>query len=289
MPAFIDTHAHYFDRKYAALSEGGTDNPTRESALAGADTLLSSPDFQAVTRAIINVGTNLENSRVAVEQAGKYPFMAAAVGIHPEDAQGLPDGAPLDPATALADLEAWVGDPARRKADKIVAIGETGLDYYWQPVNKDLQRVFFEGQMEIARRTGLPVIIHDRDAHGDCFETVLKYPDVRGVFHCYSGSAEMAKELSRRGWYIAFGGTSTFPTANRVREAVAAVPLSRLLLETDCPYMAPVPFRGRINHSGLIPHIAEVIAPLHGVTVEALSEAVNANAEALFGLSAVLN
>ncbi|MBR6782991.1 MAG: TatD family hydrolase [Clostridia bacterium] len=292
MPAFIDTHAHYFDRKYAALTEGGDpstrEDASREAALVGADTLLSSPDFQSVVCGVINVGTNLENSRVAVEQAGKYPFMAAAVGIHPEDAQGLPDGAPLDPDTTLAALEAWVSDPVRRKADKIVAIGETGLDYYWQPVNKELQKVFFEGQMEIARRTGLPVIIHDREAHGDCFETVLKYPDVRGVFHCYSGSAEMAKELSRRGWYIAFGGTSTFPTAHRVREAVAAVPLSRLLLETDCPYMAPVPFRGRLNHSGLIPHIAEVIAPLHGVTVEDLAEVVNANAETLFGLSAVL-
>ena len=288
MPTFIDTHAHYFDRKYATLAEGG-DSATREAALIGADTLLSSPDFQSSVCGVINVGTNLENSRVAVEQAGKYPFMVAVVGIHPEDAQGLPDGAPLDPDTALAELEAWVSDPARRKADKIVAIGETGLDYYWQPVNKDLQRVFFEGQMEIARRTGLPVIIHDREAHGDCFETVMKYPEVRGVFHCYSGSAEMAKELVRRGWYIAFGGTATFPTANRVREAVAAVPLSRLLLETDCPYMAPVPFRGRINHSGLIPHIAEVIAPLHGVSVEELAMAVNANAEELFGLSDVLN
>ena len=288
MPTFIDTHAHYFDRKYATLAEGG-DSATREAALIGADTLLSSPDFQSSVCGVINVGTNLENSRVAVEQAGKYPFMVAAVGIHPEDAQGLPDGTPLDPDTTLTALEAWVSDPARRKADKIVAIGETGLDYYWQPVNKELQRVFFEGQMEIARRTGLPVIIHDREAHGDSFETVLKYPEVRGVFHCYSGSAEMAKELVRRGWYIAFGGTATFPTANRVREAVAAVPLSRLLLETDCPYMAPVLFRGRINHSGLIPHIAEVIAPLHGVSVEELAMAVNANAEELFGLSDVLN
>ena len=287
MPTFIDTHAHYFDRKYATLAEGG-DPSFPEAALVGADTLLSSPDFQSSVCGVINVGTNLENSRVAVEQAGKYPFMAAAVGIHPEDAQGIPDGAPLDPDTALAELEAWVSDPARRKADKIVAIGETGLDYYWQPVNKELQRVFFEGQLEIARRTGLPVIVHDRDAHGDSFETILKYPDVRGVFHCYSGSAEMAKELVRRGWYIAFGGTATFPSASRVREAVAAVPLSRLLLETDCPYMAPVPFRGRLNHSGLIPHIAEVIAPLHGVSVEELAMAVNANAEALFGLSGVL-
>ena len=288
MPTFIDTHAHYFDRKYAALAEGN-DPATRKVALVGADTLLSSPDFQSSVCGVINVGTNLENSRVAVEQAGKYPFMVAAVGIHPEDAQGLPDGTPLDPDITLSALEAWVSDPARRKADKIVAIGETGLDYYWQPVNKELQKLFFEGQMEIACRTGLPVIIHDREAHGDSFETVMKYPEVRGVFHCYSGSAEMAKELVRRGWYIAFGGTATFPTANRVREAVAAVPISRLLLETDCPYMAPVPFRGRLNHSGLIPHIAEVIAPLHGVSVEELAMAVNANAEELFDLSDVLN
>ena len=288
MPAFIDTHAHYFDRKYASLSEGGTDNPTRESALAGADALLSSPDFQAVTRAIINVGTNLDNSRVAVEQAGKYPFMAAAVGIHPEDAQGLPDGTPLDPEATLAALRAWVSDPQRRRDDKIVAIGEIGYDYYWQPMDKDLQRAFFEGQLRIAAETGLPVIVHDRDAHGDSFETVLKYPTVRGVFHAYGGSAEMARELTRRGWYIGFGGVATFKNAERVRSVVASVDLTKLLLETDCPYMAPTPFRGKINHSGLIPHIAEVIAPLHGLTAEELSEVTSRNAETLFGLSRVL-
>lgn len=288
MPAFIDTHAHYFDRKYAALSEGGTDNPTRESALAGADALLSSSDFRAVTRAVINVGTNLQNSRVAVEQAGKYPFMAAAVGIHPEDAQGLPDGTPLDPEATLAALRAWVRDPVRRKADKIVAIGEIGFDYYWQPMDKELQRAFFEGQMQIAAETGLPVIVHDRDAHGDSFEVILKYPTVKGVFHAYGGSAEMARELTRRGWYIGFGGVATFKNAERVRSVVASVDLSKLLLETDCPYMAPVPFRGKINHSGLIPHIAEVIAPLHGLTVDELAEITNRNAEELFRLSEVL-
>ena len=271
MPQYTDTHAHYFDRKYAALAEGGADNPTREAALAGADTLLSSPEFRAVTRAVINVGTNLQNSRVAVEQAGKYPFMAAAVGIHPEDAQGLPDGAPLDPEAELTALRAWVSDPARRKADKIVAIGEIGFDYYWQPMDKDLQRAFFEGQLQIAAETGLPVIVHDRDAHGDSFETVLKYPTVRGVFHAYGGSAEMARELTKRGWYIGFGGVATFKNAERVRSVVASVDLSKLLLETDCPYMAPVPFRGKINHSGLIPYIAEVIAPLHGLTMEELA------------------
>ena len=288
LPRYTDTHAHYFDRKYAALSEGGTDNPTREAALAGADTLLTDPDFLSKVAAVINVGTNLVNSRTAVDMAGKYPFMAAAVGIHPEDAQGLPDGTPLDPEATLAALRAWVSDPARRKADKIVAIGEIGFDYYWQPMDKDLQRAFFEGQMQIAADTGLPVIIHDREAHGDSFEVILKYPTVKGVFHAYGGSAEMARELTRRGWYIGFGGVATFKNAERVRAVVASVDLSKLLLETDCPYMAPVPFRGKINHSGLIPYIAEVIAPLHGLTVEELAEVTGRNAEALFGLSRVL-
>ena len=142
--------------------------------------------------------------------------------------------------------------------------------------------------MQIAADTGLPVIIHDREAHGDSFEVILKYPTVKGVFHAYGGSAEMARELTRRGWYIGFGGVATFKNAERVRAVVASVDLSKLLLETDCPYMAPVPFRGKINHSGLIPHIAEVIAPLHGLTVDELAEVTNRNAEELFRLSEVL-
>ena len=275
MPSYTDTHAHFFDRKFDTLD-------------GGAEALLSSAAFSASVRAVINVGTNLQNSRTAVAQAGKYPFMAAAVGIHPEDAQGLPDGTPLDPDTELTALRDWLSDPAIRRRDKIIAIGEIGLDYYWEPMDKPLQKAFFEGQLAIAAELDIPVIIHDREAHGDCFDTVLKYPSVRGVFHGYSGSAEMARELTKRGWYIAFGGASTFKNAQRVRSVVASVDVNRLLLETDCPYMAPVPHRGKINHSGLIPCIAEVIAPLHGMTVEELSEVTNRNAEALFGLSGVL-
>ena len=285
MPRYTDTHAHYFDRKFDPNPHNFND---KFDKYGGADTLLTDPDFLSKVAAVINVGTNLQNSRTAVDMAGKYPYMAAAVGIHPEDAQGLPDGTPLDPEKELAALRAWVSDPARRKADKIVAIGEIGFDYHWQPMDKDLQRAFFEGQMRIAADTGLPVIIHDREAHGDSFEVILKYPTVRGVFHAYGGSAEMARELTRRGWYIGFGGVATFKNAERVRAVVASVDLSKLLLETDCPYMAPVPFRGKINHSALIPYIAEVIAPLHGLTVEELAEVTNRNAEELFGLSAVL-
>ena len=285
MPRYTDTHAHYFDRKFDPNPHNFND---KFNKYGGADTLLTDPDFLSKVAAVINVGTNLVNSQTAVDMAGKYPYMAAAVGIHPEDAQGLPDGTPLDPEKELSALRDWVSDPARRKADKIVAIGEIGFDYHWQPMDKELQRAFFEGQMQIAADTGLPVIIHDREAHGDSFEVILKYPTVKGVFHAYGGSAEMARELTRRGWYIGFGGVATFKNAERVRSVVASVDLSKLLLETDCPYMAPVPFRGKINHSGLIPHIAEVIAPLHGLTVDELAEVTNRNAEALFGLSAVL-
>lgn len=286
MPRYTDTHAHYFDRKFDPNPHNFND---KFNKYGGADTLLTDPDFLSKVAAVINVGTNLQNSRTAVDMAGKYPYMAAAVGIHPEDAQGLPDGTPLDPEKELSALRAWVSDPARRKADKIVAIGEIGFDYHWQPMDKELQRAFFEGQMQIAADTGLPVIIHDREAHGDSFEVILKYPTVKGVFHAYGGSAEMARELTRRGWYIGFGGVATFKNAERVRSVVASVDITKLLLETDCPYMAPVPFRGKINHSGLIPHIAEVIAPLHGLTVEELAEVTNRNAEELFGLSAVLS
>ena len=285
LPRYTDTHAHYFDRKFDPNPHNFND---KFNKYGGADTLLTDPDFLSKVAAVINVGTNLVNSQTAVDMAGKYPYMAAAVGIHPEDAQGLPDGTPLDPEKELAALRAWVSDPARRKADKIVAIGEIGFDYHWQPMDKDLQRAFFEGQMQIAADTGLPVIIHDREAHGDSFEVILKYPAVKGVFHAYGGSAEMARELTRRGWYIGFGGVATFKNAERVRSVVASVDLSKLLLETDCPYMAPVPFRGKINHSGLIPHIAEVIAPLHGLTVDELAEITNRNAEELFRLSEVL-
>ena len=272
---FTDTHAHYFDKKYHTMD-------------GGADAILSSPDFRSAVRAVVNVGTNLTNSREAVAQAQKYPFMAAAVGIHPEDAQGLPNGTPLDPETELTALRVLLSDPAARRQDKIVAIGEIGLDYYWEPMDKPLQKAFFEGQLAIAAELDIPVIIHDREAHGDCFDTVLKYPTVRGVFHGYSGSAEMARELTRRGWYVAFGGASTFKNAQRVRSVVASVDPNRLLLETDCPYMAPVPHRGKINHSGMIPCIADVIAPLHGLTPEELADLTNRNAETLFGLSAVL-
>ena len=263
MNAIFDTHAHYFDARFAREAEGGAD--------ALLETLM--PDLVSY---VVNVGTNLENSRAAVEQAKKYDGMYAAVGIHPEDCHFI-----TAPDEALSALRAMLGTRETRAKDKIVALGEIGLDYHWQfygeiPMDKAKQAYFFDAQMKMAEELDIPVIIHDREAHGDCFETVLRYPNVRGVFHSYSGSSEMARELVRRGWYISFAGPLTYKNAERVREAARAVPRDRLLLETDAPYLAPHPHRGKLNHSGLLCHTAGTLAEIWNCTEE---EAISVTAE----------
>lgn len=271
MNGIFDTHAHYYDRRFERECEDGPD------AILGE--IMPMPVAQ-----IVNVGTNPETSRLAVAQAARYAGMYAAVGIHPEDCHRI-----KDPDGALADLRAILGDAGSRKANKIVAIGEIGLDYYWQdydgiPMDKKREAYFFEAQMKLAEELDLPVIIHDREAHGDCFETVLRYPNVRGVFHSYSGSAEMARELTRRGWYISFSGTLTFKNASRVREAALAVPRDRLLVETDAPYLAPHPMRGKMNHSGLLVYTLEALAALWECSPQDAAEQTSRNGEKLFSL-----
>lgn len=279
---YIDTHAHYYDEKFDTLP-------------GGADGILQTPAFRSEVMAVINVGTNRETSRLAVEQAARYPFMTAAVGIHPEDCQVYPGAPgwqegqkPLDPAVEIPALRAWLSDLDRRRREKIVAIGEIGLDHHWQPVDRERQAAFFDGQLALAVELDMPVIVHDREAHGDCFDAVCRHPGVRGVFHGYSGSAEMAKELIKRGFYIAFGGSLTYKNADRLRAVAAALPPERLLLETDCPYLPPVPLRGSINRSDNIPHIAATLAEAQGMEVERLCEITSVNAERLFSLSRVL-
>ena len=168
---------------------------------------------------------------------------------------------------------------------KAVAIGEIGLDYKYENAPRDVQKDVFRRLMELSRETGYPVCIHDRDAHGDVFDIIREFPDVQGVMHSLSCSPEMAKQYVKMGWYISFSGTVTFKNAERVRAVARSIPLDHILLETDCPYMAPVPHRGKINHSGYIPHIAEVLAELHGISVEELSDVTTQNAERLFALS----
>ena len=249
----FDSHAHYYDERFEREAEGGAKAILKE--------IMPRP-----VNWILNVGTNCENSGRAIEQAAKYEGMYAAVGIHPGDCHYLPY-----PEQSLEELAELLGSPESRAENKIVALGEIGLDYHFDfygdiPMNKEKQMFFFQRQMEMAQYIELPVIVHDREAHGDCFETVLRYAGVRGVFHSYSGSAEMARELVRRGWYISFSGTLTFKNAAKVREAALAVPRDRLLIETDAPYLAPHPMRGKLNHSGLLTHTVTALAELWGCT-----------------------
>ena len=242
--------------------------------------LLTSEVFPSGIEAIINVGTDAENSFRCIEQAVRYEKMYAAVGIHPTDCQNLFG----DVDTEVAKICALLDTAEKRRRNKIVAVGEIGFDYYWQPVMKERQREFFEAQLSLAERFDLPVIIHDREAHGDCFETVLKYPNVRGVFHSYSGSAEMARELTRKGWYISFSGVITFKNARRVREVAAATDPERVLIETDCPYLSPEPHRGRLNSSANLCHTVAALAEALGKTVDETVALTSANARTLFGI-----
>ncbi len=262
----FDSHAHYFDKKY--------------DAVGGADSVLQNEVFFTGVERIINVGTNPENSLMCIAQAARYDGMYAAVGIHPEDIAYL-EG---DICDELGKLREIIGDASSRAEKKIVALGEIGLDYHYEGFDRAAQAELFDAQMQMARELDMPVIIHDREAHGDCFEMVLRYPGLRGVFHSYSGSSEMAAELIKRGWYISFSGVVTFKNANRVREVVASIPMDRLLIETDAPYLAPHPHRGKMNHSGLMRYTAEAIAEIKGVTPEEMAEITYNNASELFGV-----
>ncbi len=267
----FDSHAHYFDARFDAEADGGADGILR--------TVLPEP----VSR-ILNVGTNCRNSALAVRQAAHYPGMYAAVGIHPEDCHGE-----ADEERALEVLQTLLGTPEERIRDRIVALGEIGLDYHYAnygdiPMDRAKQARFFRAQLEMAQKQNLPVIIHDREAHGDCFETVLGFPGVRGVFHSYSGSPEMAKELVRRGWYLSFSGTLTFRNATKVRQAALVVPRDRLLIETDAPYLAPHPMRGSLNHSGYLVYTASVLAELWGCSPQDAALRTAQNACELFGI-----
>ena len=263
----FDSHAHYFDKKFEA--EGG------------ADAFLRDEVFGKGVAAVVNVATNPENAKLCLEQAKNYPAMYVALGIHPEDAQHLTTS--VD--EALSELCSLMDTPEKRKEGKIIALGEIGLDYYWQPYDKELQAELFEKQLSLAEQWDLPVLIHDREAHGDCFETVLRHPHVRGVFHSFSGSAEMAKELVRRGWYISFSGVLTFKNARKVREAAAVVPNERILIETDAPYLSPEPFRGKLNHSGRMAQTANALAEILGLSYAETVAMTAENARRLFGFT----
>ena len=255
MELIFDTHAHYDDAQFDADREA----------------LLSAMPENGVGL-ILDPGCDLESSRAAIALAEQYPHIYAAVGYHPENCAPYTD----------ADL-----DILRRLAQhpKVVAIGEIGLDYYWeQNPPKEFQQAVFRAQLALARELDLPVIVHDRDAHADCLAIVKEFPGVRGVFHCYSGSVEMARELWKLGWYLGLDGPVTYKNARRTVEVAAEVPLERLLLETDSPYMAPVPKRGTRNDSRNIRCIAEKIAEIRNMTADAIIRVSAENGRRLFGI-----
>ena len=252
MPIF-DTHAHY---------DSGGFNADRDevlSALPGSGVGL-----------VVDPGCDVESSRRAVALAEKYSHVYAAVGIHPEDCAGCTD-AGFDAIRALCGHE------------KVVAIGEIGLDYYWaENPPKEFQQQVFRRQLDMAAELDLPVIVHDREAHGDTLAIVLEYPQVRGVFHCFSGSPEMAQELLKRGWYLGFDGPVTYKNARRAPEVAAVTPLDRMLIETDSPYMTPVPYRGQRNSSAYVHLVAEKLAEWKGVSPEELARVTTENGKRLF-------
>ncbi len=224
-----------------------------------------------VTR-IMNVGCDLASSERSIALAEAYDFVYASVGSHPDDADHV-DGKLLDRYRQLASHP------------KVRAIGEIGLDYHYEDVPRAQQIIAFEEQVELAEALKLPVIVHMREATEDAMAIVKRHPDLRGVFHCFSGSADLARWLVDRGWYLGFTGVVTFKNARRALEAVEAIPVERILIETDCPYMAPEPYRGRRNDSRLVPLVAKKIAELKGLTSEEMGIQTAKNANALFGIT----
>ena len=252
---FIDTHAHLYDEKF---------DEDRAAMIARAE--------EAGVAQIISMGDTMAASAQVIADAEQYPALYAAVGVHPESACVLTD-------EERAQLLAWAKHP------KVVAIGEIGLDYYWE---KDLQvravqRELFVAQLDIARAAGLPVCIHDREAHGDML-AILKAEgrDLTGVLHCYSGSLEMAHELWKMGYCIGIDGPLTYKNAAKLPDIVREAPRDKLLIETDSPYLAPVPKRGKRNEPAYVVYVAAKIAELRGESVEDVAHYTSENARRLY-------
>lgn len=249
----FDSHAHYDDPAF---------DPDREELLTALPKL-------GVCH-VVNCGADLPSSRRSIELAQRYPYFSAAAGIHPEEAHDLPPD--------------WEQRLVALLSKGVVAIGEIGLDYHFQEnPPRGVQRDVFERQILLAKQHGLPIIVHDRDAHGDTMELLRRHRPA-GVIHCFSGSAEMAKEAVRLGMYIGIGGSATFKNARVPVEVIRGLPEDRFLVETDCPYLAPVPFRGKRNDSSLIRYVAEKIGEIRGEDAQTVLNHAKENAEALFRL-----
>ena len=255
MPIF-DTHAHYDDSRF---------DGDRDAVLAALP--------EAGVELVLDPGCDLPSSRAAAALAERHGHVYAAAGIHPENCAGFQD-------TDLAALRQLLAQP------KVAAIGEIGLDYYWaENPPRELQQDVLRRQMALAQELSLPVIIHDRDAHADTMAIVREFPRMTGVFHCFAGSVEMARELLALGWMLSFNGAITFKNARRAPEVVAAVPLERLMIETDSPYLTPVPHRGERNDSSYVHFVAEKIAGIKGIPYEEVVRATTENGKRFFRIA----
>ena len=250
-PLIFDSHAHYDDTRFDGYR----------------DELLCDLERNGVC-GIVTCGCDENSCKDALKLAEDYSFIYAAVGIHP----GC-----IDSGTAVEQIKTLA------QHTKCVAIGEIGLDYYWEPYDKDAQKAFFIRQIEVAKELDLPVIVHDRDAHADTLQILKEYRP-KGVVHCFSGSPEMAEEILKIGMYIGVGGVVTFKNAKRLPETVALVPDNRLLVETDAPYLSPVPYRGETCHSGYITLTAAKIGEIRGKSTEEILNLTANNAKTLFGI-----
>jgi len=252
----FETHAHYDDDRF---------NEDR-------DELLRHLPEEGVG-VVINSGASVESTRDTIRLAKEYPHVYAAVGVHPSEIDELEE-----------DFLQWMKEQA--SDEKTVAIGEIGLDYYWdkEPEVQERQRYWFGRQIELARETNLPIIVHSRDAAADTMQVMKEHhaEEIPGVIHCYSYSKEMALEFIKMGYYIGVGGVVTFKNAKKLKETVEAIPLEKILLETDCPYMAPEPHRGKRNSSLYLPYVIEEIARIKGVTTEEVERVTEENARKLF-------
>jgi len=252
---FFDTHAHYDDRRF---------NDDR-------DELLGSMQGAGVSL-ILNSASSLRSAKFGLRLADKYPFVYASIGVHPHDSKSMTD-------ETVSELERLLSHP------KAMAVGEIGLDFHHDFSPRDVQRKRFREQMELARRVNKPVIIHERESLRDTMDTIRDYRDLSGVFHCFSGSWETAKAILDMGWYLSFTGVITFHNARKSLEVLEKMPADRIMLETDCPYLAPDPMRGRRNSSLYLPYIAEKVAQVRGITTEEAAALTKENGMRFFGIT----
>ena len=251
---YFDTHAHYDDKRF---------NDDR-------DELLRSMESAGI-RLILNSASSLRSARFSLKMADSYPFIYASVGVHPHDSKSMTDD-------TVSDLEKLSSHP------KAMAVGEIGLDFHYDFSPRDVQKKRFREQLELAMQIKKPVIIHERESLSDTMEIISDYRDLTGVFHCFSGSWEVAKIILDMGWYLSFTGVITFKNARRVLEVLEKIPADRMMLETDCPYMSPEPMRGRRNSSLHLPYIAEKIAEVRGITLDDVAELTMNNGLQFFGI-----